>query len=120
MKRATIRYGIPLLALAASAAGPVSAMAASKTARFAGPVEQQGHWGPIQVTITVKNKKITNVTAVNSPHTPRSSVIESNALPVLKQEVLQAQSANIDIVSGATYTSESYVRSLQGAIDANR
>lgn len=68
------------------------------------------------MTITVKDKKIINVSASVNPDNPRSTFIESNALPILKQEVLQAQSVNIDTVSHATDTSDGYITSLQSAV----
>src|SRR5947209_5359300 len=96
------RRALPLTFAAVAAATALSshdAFAAS-TYKYAGATEQQDHFGPIQVTVTVKNKKITSVSAKVSPDNPRSNFIESNALPILKQEVLKAQSANIQMVSG--------------------
>ncbi|MEV6512036.1 FMN-binding protein [Streptomyces sp. NPDC051642] len=79
----------------------------------------QTRWGPVQVKITVKNGKITDVTAVQSPSdNPRDQEINSYALPELRREVLSAQSASIDTVSGATYTSDGYRQSLQSALDS--
>jgi len=79
----------------------------------------QTRWGPVQVKITVKNGKVTDVTAVQSPsENPRDQEINSYALPQLKSEALAAQSANIDTVSGATYTSDGYRQSLQSALDS--
>ena len=79
----------------------------------------QTQWGPVQVKITVKNGKITDVTAVQSPSdNPRDQEINSYALPELRREVLAAQSASIDTVSGATYTSDGYRQSLQSALDS--
>ncbi|NUW45906.1 FMN-binding protein [Nonomuraea rhodomycinica] len=75
-------------------------------------------WGPVQVRITVAGKKITHVEVVQAPDTNHRDIeINQRALPVLQQETLSAQSARIDTVSGATYTSEGYVASLQSAID---
>jgi major membrane immunogen (membrane-anchored lipoprotein) len=78
----------------------------------------QTRWGPVQVAITVANGKIT---AVDVPQYPagngKDQQINAYALPVLKQETLSAQSAGIDMVSGATVTSDGYVRSLQSALD---
>lgn len=75
-------------------------------------------YGTVQVRITVQGKKITNVEALQLPSDrERSAYISEQAGPMLQQEALQAQSANIDIVSGATYTSESYAQSLQSALD---
>ena len=79
----------------------------------------QTRWGPVQVSITVANGKIT---AVNVPAYPtanrRDQQINAYALPILRQETLAAQSADIDTVSGATVTSEGYKQSLQAALDA--
>ncbi|MFI6655623.1 FMN-binding protein [Streptomyces sp. NPDC050523] len=81
----------------------------------------QTRWGPVQVRITVKNGKLTEVTAVSYPtDNPRDQEINSFALPRLRSEALQAQSANIDTVSGATYTSDGYRQSLQSALDSAR
>jgi uncharacterized protein with FMN-binding domain len=71
------------------------------------------------VKITVKNGKITDVTAVQYPtDNPRDQEINSYALPQLKSEALAAQGASIDTVSGATYTSDGYRQSLQSALDS--
>jgi uncharacterized protein with FMN-binding domain len=69
----------------------------------------------------VAGGKVTDVQVVEYPNNnPRDAEINSYALPVLKQETLQAQSAQIDTVSGATYTSEGYIGSLQSALDQLR
>ena len=57
----------------------------------------------------IKNQKISNVKASVSPDTDRSRFLDDMSIPILKQEVLQAQSAVIDTVSGATMTSEAYI-----------
>jgi uncharacterized protein with FMN-binding domain len=76
-------------------------------------------FGPVQVQITLSDGKITSAQAVQVPHeTSRDVRINSAAVPVLIQETLQAQNAQIDTVSGATYTSDGYAQSLQSAIDA--
>jgi uncharacterized protein with FMN-binding domain len=64
----------------------------------------------------VKGKKITNIKTAYVPDTGRSQFIEDRAVPLLKQEVLSVQSANIEYVSGATDTSEAYITSLQAAV----
>lgn len=75
-------------------------------------------WGPVQVEITVTGGQITEVAAIQTPTDDRKSVsINARATPTLASEVLSAQSADIDTVSGATYTSDSYKVSLQSAID---
>ncbi|MER7835767.1 FMN-binding protein [Streptomyces sp. NPDC096040] len=79
----------------------------------------QTRWGPVQVRVTVKSGKITDVTALQYPQdNPRDQEINSYALPQLRSEALAAQSASIDTVSGATYTSEGYQQSLQSALDS--
>ncbi|MEV5532168.1 FMN-binding protein [Streptomyces prunicolor] len=79
----------------------------------------QTRWGPVQVKITVKSGKLTDVAVVQSPSdNPRDQEINSYALPKLKSEALAAQSASIDTVSGATYTSDGYRQSLQSALDS--
>jgi uncharacterized protein with FMN-binding domain len=79
----------------------------------------QTRWGPVQVRVTLKNGKITDVTAVSYPSdNPRDQEINSYALPQLRREALAAQSARIDSVSGATYTSDGYRQSLQSALDS--
>jgi uncharacterized protein with FMN-binding domain len=76
-------------------------------------------YGPVQVQIIVAGGKITDAQAVQYPQESGRDVrINSTAVPELNQETLQAQSAQIDTVSGATYTSEGYQQSLQSAIDA--
>ncbi len=75
-------------------------------------------YGPVQVQITVKDGKVVTADAIVYPtQDRRDQEINSYAIPQLDGEVLQAQSAQIDTVSGATYTSEGYTRSLQSAID---
>ncbi len=69
--------------------------------------------------VTVSGGRVTDVTAVEYPtENPRDQQINSYALPQLRTEALAAQSADIDTVSGATYTSEGYKQSLQSALDA--
>jgi uncharacterized protein with FMN-binding domain len=75
-------------------------------------------YGPVQVKITAVNGKITSVEAVDYPQNePRDQEINSYAIPQLNQEALAAGTANIDVVSGATYTTDGYVQSLQSALD---
>jgi uncharacterized protein with FMN-binding domain len=75
-------------------------------------------YGTMQVAAVVANGKLASVTVLR--HTDvggRSTQIDAAALPVLKSEAMSAQGANIDVVSGATYTSHGYARSLQSALD---
>ena len=75
-------------------------------------------WGPVQVKVTLSSGRITEIAVLEAPaNNPRDIQINDYALPVLRQEALAAQSAQIDSVSGATYTSEGYIGSLQSALD---
>jgi len=79
----------------------------------------QTRYGPVQVQIVVQGTRITDVRNLQMPaDTQRSQEISDYAGPQLRQEALNAQSSNIDTVSGASYTSEGYRESLQAAIDA--
>ena len=78
----------------------------------------QTRYGTIQVAITVSGGKITDVTTPQlQAYDGRSKYINNQAVPILKKEVLAAQSAKVDMVSGATYTSDGYLTSLQSALD---
>ena len=96
---------------------------------FSGSVTQADRWGNVQLTIIVKkttaitgSKKTVkrHIESIKVPvypdHTGRSLYISQNALPLLIQETLQAQSAHIYIVSGATFTSDAFAQSLHSAI----
>lgn len=75
-------------------------------------------YGVVQVKVTIRGSKITNVGFVRlTAFDPQSQQINSYAAPRLLQETLATQSANIDTVSGATYTSAGYRQSLQSALD---
>jgi uncharacterized protein with FMN-binding domain len=78
----------------------------------------QTRWGPVQVQVHIASGKITDVKALQVPNGNRRDVeINTYAVPRLRAEVLAAQGANIDAVSGATVTSDGYVSSLQAALD---
>jgi uncharacterized protein with FMN-binding domain len=78
-------------------------------------------FGPVQVQVHVSNGQIVEVAVVQYPDGDHKSVqINARALPTLRTEVLSAQSAVVDTVSGATYTSNGYRQSLQLAIDEAR
>ena len=75
-------------------------------------------YGNVQVQITVANGKITAARVLQVPWSDhRDQQINSAAVPILNQESVASQNANIDMVSGATYTSDGYIQSLQSAID---
>jgi uncharacterized protein with FMN-binding domain len=74
-------------------------------------------FGDVQVRVVVSNGRITDVQAVQLPSDrQQSAYISEQVGPWLRSEALQAQSANIDIISGATYTSQSYAQSLESAL----
>jgi uncharacterized protein with FMN-binding domain len=74
-------------------------------------------YGDVQVKLVVSGGKITDVVALQYPtDRPQSAYISSVAVPLLRTEVLQAQSAQIDVISGATFTSDSYAQSVQAAL----
>jgi uncharacterized protein with FMN-binding domain len=75
-------------------------------------------WGPVQVRITTDGSTLTGVEVLQYPTgNGKDQEINAYALPVLVSETMDAQSADIDMVSGATVTSEGYVESLQAALD---
>ena len=89
----------------------------SDTVTIVGSVERN-RYGSVQVSVTFSGSQITDVQTLQVPNRERESQrINQYAAPVLAQEVVAAQSAHVDTVSGATYTSESYAASVQSAID---
>jgi uncharacterized protein with FMN-binding domain len=99
----------------ASATSPSTSKGA--TGNYAGSTAQTP-FGPVQVEIVVSSGKITDVKALQLTNEGGRSVEISNyAAPILRQEVLSAQSANVSSVGGATYTSQGYLSSLQSALD---
>lgn len=96
---------------------PSSSAATTTTKSYTGQAVTT-RYGIVQVKVTVQGTKITNVSfAQLTAFDGRSQRINSDAAPILLQETLSAQSANIDSVSGASYTSQGYVQSLQSALD---
>lgn len=90
------------------------------TATATGDVAQT-QWGPVQVQLTEQGGKITAVSVLQYPNgNHRDAEINDYALPILINETIQAQSARIDMVTGATVTSDGYVRSLQSALDKGK
>ena len=76
-------------------------------------------YGPVQVRVTIRSHRLVAVTALVYPSSGRrDQEISSFALPQLDREAIAAQNAQIDTVSGATFTSDGYRRSLQSALDA--
>jgi uncharacterized protein with FMN-binding domain len=137
MTRTSVAAALSALTLAVPTTNAIAATTASTakskvvvtTRRFLGSSVEADRWGPLQVAITVRKttttvgKKVTvkrRIVAVSVPvypnHTDRSIFINQQALPYLKQEVLKAQSADVQLISGATDTSYAFVQSLQAAI----
>jgi uncharacterized protein with FMN-binding domain len=144
--RRALTASLSALAIAIPYAGPAVAATKPKpkvvtkkstvTKTYTGPAGTADRWGTVTVTLTVaktttvtkttvgkktttKTKvanRITNVSSAYEVHTDRSQFIMEQALPMLKQEVLQAQSANVSLISHATDTSDAFVESLQGAL----
>ena len=101
-----------------TATAPAAPKAQSSTTQTYTGDAVDTRWGPVQVQITVAAGKVTAAQAVQYPNNNGRDVeINSYALPVLSQEVVQQQSAQIDTVSGATVTSDGYLQSLQSALD---
>lgn len=129
--------GIVLLLSLKPASDPGSAAAAGGAAPPAAAQSPQGgaqpigngtvtgdaartQYGAVQVRLTVSGGKITKAEAVRAPAGGQSDRITSNAVPRLNRAAVAAQSAEIDAVSGATYTSSGYKKSLQSALDKAR
>jgi uncharacterized protein with FMN-binding domain len=113
----TIKTLLPLVLGAAAVAPASHAFAASKTKTVAykgSAISSQ--WGTVQATVYVRSKKIIDVRVASSTHTARSGILNSEALPTLRQEVLQAQSAHVNLVSGATTISQAYLQSVETAL----
>ena len=78
-------------------------------------------FGDVQLKVVIAGHRITNLVELQMPFDrPRSQYISQVAGPWLKQQVIKAQSANIDGISGATFTSEAYAQSVQSALDKAR
>lgn len=91
----------------------------STTAATFDGTQVQTRFGTVQVRVTIQDGKITEVTPLQLTDAERKSAqISSRAAPVLRSEVLQAQSANVQTIGGATVTSDAYLTSLQAALDA--
>jgi uncharacterized protein with FMN-binding domain len=99
-----------------------------RTQKVLGATAQADRWGSVQISVTAritvtggkKTVRYTDLGGSYSYHTDRSQFIMSQALPLLRQEFLSAQSPNVQMVAGATYTSEAFEQSLQSALDKLR
>ncbi len=98
-----------------SSPGPVTTTR-SPSGTFTG-LDVPNRYGDVQVEVVVSNGRITDVRPIQLPRDrARSAYISQVAAPLLRTEALQAQSARIDIISGATYTSDSYAQSMESAL----
>jgi uncharacterized protein with FMN-binding domain len=106
-----------------AAAGSAAAASKGGTGDAAGARTVTGavdntQYGPMQVEVILQGHKITDVKVLQQTNTgTESQQIDANAIPQLTRETLTAQSARIDAVSGASYTSAGYIKSLQSALD---
>ncbi|MGV9852337.1 FMN-binding protein [Streptomyces sp. NPDC003442] len=106
----------PVAATAPPGGGGAGAGAGAGGARTVTGDAVQTQYGPVQVSLTVNGGKITGAQAVKTPDSgPRSEQIAKDSIPKLNQQAVSA--AKVDTVSGATYTSEGYAKSLQSALD---
>lgn len=91
-----------------------------KSGSFTGQTSSNPY-GNVQVQVVISGGKITDVKTIQYPDGHQQSVfINSQALPLLREEVLKAQSGQINIIGGATFTSEGYAQSVQSALDLAR
>ncbi len=120
---------LPSAQLATAATKPPKKKVIVTFKKFTGAPAQADRWGNLVVTISIRTtttirgtkksvsrRMVEIYVPVYPDHTDRSVYINQNALPTLKSEALYAQSANIDTVSGATYTSQAFMQSLEAAI----
>jgi hypothetical protein len=100
-----------------SGKGPGRTTTSGATRTAVGP-QVNYSWGVLSVRVAVSGKKIVSVgiASLDDGGNPRSQMIDTESIPLLEQEVMQAQSASIQGVSGASYTSAGFVQSLQGAL----
>jgi uncharacterized protein with FMN-binding domain len=113
-KKATAQATATTSATPTAAGTTAAAAPAAKSGTFTGPAIFV-NYGTVQVKITVANGKITDAVAVQAP-SGRNDRYTNMAVPILKQQTLAAQSANIKGASGASYTSYGWFKSLQGAL----
>lgn len=82
---------------------------------------EDAFYGNVQLSATISGGRITGINFLSYPNdSPNSQDINSQAMPLLKQEALKAQSAHVDVISGATMTSQAFAKSLQAALNQAR
>jgi uncharacterized protein with FMN-binding domain len=98
---------------------PATPVAASTAVVVVNGSSADTQYGPVQVQLKIRSGRILSATAIDYPQGSQTDQeINSQAIPILQHETVQAQSAHIDTVSGATFTSGGYLQSLQAALDA--
>jgi len=106
-------------ALPAFSSSPAPSSAAARTytnGTYTGPVTN-AYYGNMQIQAIVSGGKLSGIRVLQYPDTHGASIsINSQALPMLRNEVIAAQSANVNIITGATLSSEAFLRSLNGAL----
>jgi uncharacterized protein with FMN-binding domain len=115
------RRTITRLVALATAVTPLAALPAGAAAATTKTVKGPGvtmRWGTVRVTLKVTGRKIVGLGVSYPTERQRSVFINQQAVPLLKAEVLRAQSARINLVGGATLTSEAFDQSLQAALHA--
>lgn len=106
----------PTLPTARPTPTPTPQVSGFKNGTYTSQVGDVGY-GPLQFEVVIQNGKITDIQFLQYPSDARHSQQVSNyALPILKQEAIQSQSANVDIVSGATATSEAFAQVLNALL----
>jgi uncharacterized protein with FMN-binding domain len=123
LKRVNVGTGLPgpsattLPSGAPTTAAPVTKAPASSAPRTYDGQLVSYAYGDIEVAVTMAGRRVVNVTVPqNDAVDGRSAMINSEAVPILVQEALAAQGVNIDVVSGATFTSDAFAQSLQSAL----
>ena len=103
-----------------SSMGSTSMMGHYKDGTYTGSTED-AYYGNVQVSATVSGGKLSDVNFLQYPDSHDTSVmINQQAMPYLKQEAIQAQSAQVQVISGATFTSQAFIQSLTNALSSAR
>ena len=116
---------VALLPFEAFGATAQDAARVKKVVKYVGPAREARSWGTVKAIVWIRtikangklvSRRITRVAIVAPEDTPRSEVINDDARPLLIDETLFSQSADVELVSGATWTSEAYLESLEVAL----
>lgn len=113
-KSQSVSVPIPAPVTTAPTSNPAT-IGTYKDGTYAGPASY-AYTGTIQVTAIIRSGKIADIQVVDASQSRTSQQINANALPMLKTEAIQAQSANVNAVSGATYTTGAFIDSLTASL----